>query len=284
MDSMLFPYFFAPHTNIERLGSGGYGDVFKARLSNGQLVAVKYLRDNTPENYKDFCREVAQLEELADEPFIVNILGKNLTAPTPYFYMELCEGTLADFIGRFTSEEIITILHYIVLATLSVHSKFGFHRDIKPKNILMRRVGDVYVPVLSDFGVARLPNSQTLMTQHGAGTPPYQAPELAEGKLFTQASDIFSLGITFFEMFSGQPARPWIAFNIPGNLNTLLFRMTDPNPLMRPRIQQIEWEVRAMIELRKSPVANFLNKLTLGDVCLGIGAAFLVATVANEKK
>lgn len=284
MDPMLFHNLFGPkHSDVELLGRGASGEVWKARLLDGREVAVKYLIDLSNEGRSDFGREVRQLEELINETFIVNILGSNFFTARPYFYMELCAGTLDQFIGQFDKESIYDVLWCATQGLKAVHSlgPDAKHRDYKPKNVLVRPVGNTFQPVLSDFGLARVPDPRTLMTAHGAGTPPYMAPEILAGHPFTQKADIYSLGITFYELFSGKPERPWFSLNIPNNLNMLLARMTDENPQLRPDIWQVEREVMDAIDLRSSPVSNWLSKLTTGEflfgACVTVGAIAAVA-------
>jgi serine/threonine protein kinase len=276
---MIFP--FQPHVDLGLLGKGSFGEVRRVRLWNGTEVACKYLRENTPENFAMFRREVEHLEKFIDETYIVNILGHDLNAPTPYFYMELCDGTLRDYIGRFDNEQIFDVLWCLTQGFKAIHGRgsSSFHRDFKPDNTLMRPLGALRQPLLSDFGLARTPNPFTLMTCRGGGTWPYMAPEIKKEHPFTQAADIYSLGITFYEMFSGKAERPAFSLNIPGSLNHMLARMTDSNPAKRPTIWDVEREVKAAIELRASPVANFLSKLTGGEVILGATAALVVIDI-----
>jgi serine/threonine protein kinase len=268
--------FFAPHRLIGDgpIGRGGFCDVWKVQLHTGQFAAAKFLRENTPRNLADFRREVQFLEGLRNEEYIVNILGKNLYAPMPYYYMELC-----DYIGKLTSEQNCDVLWSLVQAVKAVHRRGWRHRDIKPPNALMRLVKGGMMPILNDFGIARGPLGSTGRPCNGTGTPAYTPPEVLAGREFTQAGDIYSLGITMFELFTGNATRPTATLSVSGKLLPLLGQMTHEDPRERPNIYQVEQQVALAINLRKSPVQNWLANLTGGQFLVGVGAAIGIAAI-----
>jgi len=270
------------YSPVQRLGVGSFGEVWKAIAPDGREVAVKYLLDRR--NHDDFCREARILLEAGGEPFIVRILDHNLHCERPYIVMELCESTLAQQIGRLTDSQVNDVLWCLVKAVRHIHGRGGFHRDIKPHNVLLKNENGRLVPKLSDFGIARTPHPNSGMTQSPNGTPGYMAPELLRGAPYTQASDIYSLGITMLEMLTGAPRRPALRLDKPIRQMNLLYRMTDANPRNRPTIYQVEAEIQALIDVRTDPVGNFISQVSWGTVLTGAALIGLGVAVASSSE
>lgn len=187
----------------KKIGSGGMADVYQAwdQLRSAS-VAVKILRDDkdiTPERIQSFRKDAEWLEELA-HPNIVRLYEMVHKDGLLFMVMDWVDGEdLRKKIDRqrapFPPAEILRILKPVCTALQYTHRRNVFHCDIKPANILLARDGKV---LLTDFGVARLATE----TREG-GTPPYMSPEQIQGRPLDARTDIYSLGVTLYEMLSG---------------------------------------------------------------------------------
>jgi len=264
------------HKDLEPIGRGGFGEVYKAVEPDGTIVAVKYLKNVETENLAAFQREISMLVRASRHRHIVSILYYDVSPGEPYYKMEYCEGgSLRDYVLKVTTEESENILRDVSNALAYVHSLGGFHRDVKPDNILFAKISGDYYTRVSDFGLGRLPNSNSAMTQTAKGTIRYMAPELFEGYLFTQAADVYSLGITIFEILTGSPSRPIVNFDVPSPLLELLLAMTETDPHRRPTMEMVYSETERLTKLRmSSPIAAFFQSLTPRHIITGIALAF----------
>jgi serine/threonine protein kinase/Flp pilus assembly protein TadD len=195
---------------IEKLGSGGMGDVYKAEDTKLQrIVALKFLppeltRDE--EAQKRFVHE-ARASSALDHPNIGTIYEIGESDGQYFIAMAYYEGeTLKDKIESCQEgldvEEAIDITIQIAQGLTRAHSKDIVHRDIKPANILMTKEGEVK---LIDFGLAKL-KGHTMLTKAGTtlGTVAYMSPEQTTGGVVDQRSDIWSLGVMLYEMLTGE--------------------------------------------------------------------------------
>jgi len=199
-----------PYEILEEIGRGGMGVVFKARHEKlGRLVALKMLAPHLAGNPKmraRFLRE-AKLQANLNHPNVVNIFDYLEEGENAFLVMEYVSGqTLEEMLlkkGRFSVEETLHVAKGVLEALSFMHRKGIIHRDIKPSNIMVTETGLVKV---TDFGIARLAEEEAPITQVGGkiGTLFYMAPELLkEGKL-SPAADIYSLGVTLFQLLSGK--------------------------------------------------------------------------------
>lgn len=194
---------------IKVIGIGGMAVVFEAAdLLMRRNVAVKMLKDdinNDTQAVKRFINESKAVAMLS-HPNIVNIYDVSVKDNLKYIVMELVEGiTLKNYIlkkGVLGFNEMINITEQILLALDHAHQKGIVHRDIKPQNIMMLKNGVIKV---ADFGIAKLPNAETVtMSDKAIGTVFYISPEQASGKQIDRRSDIYSLGVTMYEMATGK--------------------------------------------------------------------------------
>ena len=194
---------------IKILGIGGMAVVFEATdLLMRRNVSVKMLKDdinNDTQAVKRFINESKAVAMLS-HPNIVNIYDVSVKDNLKYIVMELIEGiTLKNYILKkrvLSFHEIMNITEQILLALEHAHAKGIVHRDIKPQNIMMLKNGVIKV---ADFGIAKLPNAETVtMTDKAIGTVFYISPEQASGKTIDRRSDIYSLGVTMYEMATGK--------------------------------------------------------------------------------
>jgi serine/threonine protein kinase len=199
---------------IELLGQGGMGAVYKARQKQlDRLVALKILPpeiSQTEAFAERFTREARSLAKLS-HPRIVSVYDFGHTKEGLYYFiMEFIDGTdLRRVIqsGALSADEALAIVPQICEALQFAHEEGVVHRDIKPENILLDKRGRVKI---ADFGLAKLldrPAAVYTLTQAGQrmGTPHYMAPEQIEhpGQVDHRA-DIYSLGVVFYEMLTGQ--------------------------------------------------------------------------------
>lgn len=190
-----------------RVGNGGMADVYKAidRKLN-RYVAVKVLKREFRED-ESFVRKFqteAQSAAVLTHPNIVNVYDVGEDRGLYYIVMELVEGiTLKDYIqkkGRLTTKEVISIALQVCSGMEMAHNNNIIHRDIKPQNIMISKEGKVKV---TDFGIAKATSSNTIST-NVMGSVHYTSPEQARGGFSDAKSDIYSLGITMYEMITGE--------------------------------------------------------------------------------
>ncbi len=194
---------------IEKIGGGGMALVYKARcrLLN-RYVAVKVLRPEftSDEDFIDKFGKESQAAASLSHPNIVNVYDVGNDNDIYYIVMEYVDGkTLKKYIkenGRLNNEEIINISKQIALALDHAHSNHIVHRDIKPHNILITNDGRAKV---TDFGIARAITSSTVTnTGNVIGSVHYFSPEQARGGYVDEKSDLYSLGVTMYEMITGR--------------------------------------------------------------------------------
>jgi len=193
---------------LEKVGSGGMSIVYKAKdIKLGRFVAIKVLREEfcLDENFVKKFKVEAQSAASLSHSNIVNIYDVGNEGRTHFIVMEYLEGdTLKDYIknnGQLADHEILKIAVCIASALDHAHNNHIIHRDIKPQNILLTVDGKVKV---ADFGIARVASQNTIdMPENPSGSVYYIAPEQARGGYQDNKSDIYSLGITMYEMATG---------------------------------------------------------------------------------
>lgn len=262
----------AHYNIIRKLGAGGMGEVFLAEDTKlNRKVALKilpaqYTRDEP--RLRRFVQE-AKTASALNHPNIITIYDVGEENGRHFIAMEYVEGRTIHVINStdFSPALLAPVGRQVAAALATAHKAGIIHRDIKPENIMLR--DDGYVKVL-DFGLARLntpeserdsSNATLIHTQSGmiVGTPAYMSPEQANGQAVTSATDIFSLGMVFYEMVTGQkPFRAPTPVGIlhaiiyeqpppPSRLNPdlspavelLILRMLDKNPLLRPTASEV---------------------------------------------
>jgi len=224
------------------IGEGGMADVYLAQDTIlRREVAIKVLRgelNEDPVNLQRFQREANAITNLS-HPNIVEVYDVGEADKKNYIVMEYVPGkTLKQLIkqrGALNPTEAINIMKQLVSATAHAHHNDIIHRDIKSQNVLIKDDGTVK---LSDFGIASTGDSSQQLTQTDTvmGSVHYLAPELARGKAATAQSDIYSLGIVFFEMLTGD-----VPFHGDTAVQIALKHMHDDIPSVRafnPNIPQ----------------------------------------------
>ena len=172
----------------------------------GIQVAMKLLKEELQDKEKITDRFTQEGLLKLDHPNIVKVLVVGTHNNTPYIVMDYIEGSdLEEVIkrnGRLPVDKALNIFKQILSALSYVHSKGIIHRDIKPKNILIDKNGSVK---LTDFGIAKtLYSNVKTSTGSYLGAPAYSSPEQMDGRKVDSRSDIYSLGITLYEMLAGK--------------------------------------------------------------------------------
>ena len=194
---------------LELLGSGGMAYVYKAKCHKlNRFVAIKILKPEyrTDAVFLQKFQVEAQAAAALSHPNIVNIYDVGEEEDLFYIVMEFVDGiTLKEYIqqkGRILPKETVEIALYIAAGIQAAHGQNIIHRDIKPQNILVGRNGDVKV---TDFGIAKAVSTNTMTaTNIAVGSVHYISPEQAKGSYCDGRSDIYSLGVTMYEMVTGR--------------------------------------------------------------------------------
>ena len=241
---------------IERIGSGGMSDVYKAKCHKlNRMVAIKVLKEEfcSDANFIAKFKMEAQSAAGLAHPNIVSVYDVVDEGSLHYIVMELVEGiTLKNYIakkGKLEIQETIGIAIQVAQGIAAAHDQNIVHRDIKPQNIIISRDGKVKV---ADFGIAKAVSAQTTTTA-AIGSVHYISPEQARGGYSDARSDIYSLGITMYEMVTGhvhfegdntvavalahleEPITPPSSFNpkIPVSLEKIILKCTEKKPEFR---------------------------------------------------
>ena len=192
---------------LGKIGTGGMADVYKAKDHKlNRFVAVKVLKPEFREDttfIKKF-RSEAQAAAVLTHPNIVNVFDVGDDNGVYYIVMELIEGiTLKEYIskkGKLSVKEATSIAIQVSMGLEAAHSHGIVHRDVKPQNIIISMDGKVKV---TDFGIARAASSNTI-SSNVMGSVHYSSPEQVRGGYSDEKSDIYSLGITLYEMVTGK--------------------------------------------------------------------------------
>ena len=230
---------------LEKIGTGGMSDVYKAKDKKlNRLVAVKVLKQEFSENrnFVSKFRVEAQAAAGLMHPNIVNVYDVGEEDGIHYIVMELVEGiTLKKYIekkSRLTIKEAISIAIQVSMGIEAAHNNHIIHRDIKPQNIMISKEGKVKV---TDFGIAKAASSNTI-TSNVMGSVHYTSPEQARGGFSDEKSDIYSLGITMFEMLAGR-----VPFNGDTTVSIAIKHIQDELPDIREFVPEIPVSVENII-------------------------------------
>ncbi len=251
----------------EKIGSGGFGAVFRAtHLGLNRAVAVKVFRpmpgNDSPEALKRFRLEGASASRV-NHPNAVAVLDCGISeAGIAYLVMELLDGhSLRDELqqhGALPTARVIEIALPVCRVLAEVHGRGIVHRDIKPDNIFLHQTKEGEVVKVVDFGLAKIFGDEVgsaaahTMTGGIIGTPAYMAPERVNGDSYDGRTDIYSLGVIMFQMLTGRaPFEP----NDGGVMALMVMhvmkqppRLRDLNPAVPPEIESFVLEM-----LRKDP-------------------------------
>lgn len=239
---------------IEQIGTGGMSDVYKAKCHKlNRFVAIKVMKSEFSEDKTFVSKFRAEAQSVAGftHPNIVNVYDVGDENGIYYIVMELVEGiTLKKYIekrGRIPFKEAVSIAIQVANGLDAAHKHNIVHRDIKPQNIIISKEGKVKV---TDFGIAKVASSSTINSSSTMGSVHYISPEQARGGYSDARSDLYSLGITIFEMLTGTvpfdgdstvavavqhiqdeiPAPSTVANDIPVSIDKIVLKLTQKKP------------------------------------------------------
>ncbi|MBD5477181.1 MAG: Stk1 family PASTA domain-containing Ser/Thr kinase [Lachnospiraceae bacterium] len=230
---------------LEKIGTGGMSDVYKAKDHKlNRFVAVKVLKQEFGENanFVSKFRIEAQAAAGLMHPNIVNVYDVGEEGGIHYIVMELVDGiTLKKYIekkARLSVKEAISIAIQVSMGIEAAHNNHIIHRDIKPQNIIISKEGKVKV---TDFGIAKAATSNTI-TSNVMGSVHYTSPEQARGGYSDEKSDIYSLGITMFEMLTGR-----VPFNGETTVAIAIKHIQEEMPSPRDYVSEIPISVEQIV-------------------------------------
>jgi len=275
----------------ERLGGGATSDVYLAYDPFLQVnVALKVIKPDIlrdPDNGKRvrhmFMNEARLVREL-QHPNIMAILDAVYDDESAYLVLEFVDGKpLSNYIAPDTLLPVATVLQVAFKCCMAMEYASGLgliHRDLKPKNLLLTRAGDLKI---SDFGAAHFIDSEATQLSGMVGSPQYMSPEqIAERELDTR-SDIFSLGVVLYELLVGR--RPFEA----DNMMTLLYQITQvPHRPLKARRARLPEALEEIVDtaLQKDPQQRFQSWSAFAESLLAIDSSLTVAQddVADREK
>ena len=244
---------------LEKVGTGGMADVYKSKDHTlNRYVAVKVLKQEFSENanFVSKFRVEAQAAAGLMHPNIVNVYDVGEEKGIYYIVMELVDGiTLKNYIakrGRLGYKEAVTIALQVSMGLEVAHRNHIIHRDIKPQNIIISRDGKVKV---TDFGIAKAATSDTI-TSNVMGSVHYTSPEQARGGYSDEKSDVYSLGVTLYEMLTGE-----VPFDGETTVAIAIRHIQEPMPSPRKINPDIPYSVDRIVLkcCEKSPDRRYQN-------------------------
>jgi serine/threonine-protein kinase len=285
---------FGSYEIVEPIGSGGMGEVYRARdITLGRDVALKVL----PVSFSNDAVRVARFEQEAktlaslNQANIAHIYGLERSDGRTGIVMELVDGeTLVDrlALGPIPTAEALRIAHQITDALEAAHERAIVHRDLKPANVKIKPDGTVKV---LDFGIAKAldprfitgPGPAALttpaVTEAGfiLGTAAYMSPEQARGKLVDQRTDIWAFGCVLYEMLTGKPAF------LGEDVTSTLARVLETPAKLNELPSGVPPPVRRTLELCLEKDAR-KRIADMRDVKLSLAGTFAVATPAESRR
>ncbi len=267
---------------VEQLGEGGMAQVYKAydnRLE--RYVAVKVILPSQSQDetfLKRFEREAKSLAQFS-HPNIVRVLDYGDQNGMPYLIMEFVSGgTLKQKLGSpMPFPEAARILAPIARALDAAHHRGIYHRDVKPANILLNESGQ---PLLSDFGIAKVletggDGSTLTGAGVGIGTPEYMSPEQGMGSAIDQRTDVYSLGVVFYELVTGR--KPYRA-DTP--MAVVYKQITEPLPRPREFMPTLPDDVERIIfkAMAKKPEDRYQDMRAFADALEALAARQIAAS------
>ena len=233
---------------MRKLGSTEHSGVYLAERESTHLQVVLKVLRQVPEQgdsigaFDRFLQEYETIAEM-DHPNIVKIYDLGVGDDHAHIAMEYLDGgDLRKKIESGTDElEAVRLLRQIASALSAVHAKNVLHRDLKPGNIMLRKNGSV---ALIDFGLAKRARLETAITDKGEifGTPYYMSPEQGHGAEVDERSDIYSLGVIFFELLTGE--KPYKG----GTAMGIIYKHAQaPVPLLSPRLAKYQVLINMML-------------------------------------
>lgn len=230
---------------LSKIGAGGMADVYKGRdIMLNRYVAIKVLKKayRADDSFVQKFRSEAQAAAGLLDPNIVNVYDAGEDRGLYYMVMELVEGiTLKEYVekkGRLSHREAVSIAIQVCSGIKAAHAAGIIHRDIKPHNIIISRDGKVKV---TDFGIAKAITSNTV-TFNAMGSVHYSSPEQVRGGYSDQKSDIYSIGITLFEMVTGS-----LPFDGDSTVSVAMQHIQDEIPVPSDLVSGVPYSLERII-------------------------------------
>jgi WD40 repeat protein/predicted Ser/Thr protein kinase len=254
---------------LGELGRGGMGVVYRARqVSLKRVVALKMIqagRGTRPEQVARFRTEAEAVARL-QHPNIVQVYETGEHDGLPYFSLEFVDGGSLDrkLAGTpLPPREAARLVERLARAMAHAHQCGILHRDLKPANVLLAADG---TPKITDFGLAKRLEEESGHTQTGSifGTPPYMAPEQAEGRRpeLSPATDVYALGAILYECLTGRP--PFKGATLLDTLEQVRTQEPVPPRRLQPRVPR-ELDTIALKRLQKEPTKRYESALALAE-------------------
>lgn len=286
---------------IEQIGTGGMSDVYKAKCHKlNRFVAIKVMKSEFSEDKIFVSKFRAEAQSVAGftHPNIVNVYDVGDENGIYYIVMELVEGiTLKKYIekrGRIPFKEAVSIAIQVANGLDAAHKHNIVHRDIKPQNIIISKEGKVKV---TDFGIAKVASSSTINSSSTMGSVHYISPEQARGGYSDARSDLYSLGITIFEMITGTvpfdgdstvavavqhiqdeiPAPSTVTDDIPLSIDRIVLKLTQKKPDRR-----YQTAAELITDLKKSLVMPDTDFVVMAPLYGASGSASQVMPANNN--
>lgn len=286
---------------IEQIGTGGMSDVYKAKCHKlNRFVAIKVMKSEFSEDKTFISKFRAEAQSVAGftHPNIVNVYDVGDENGIYYIVMELVEGiTLKKYIekrGRIPFKEAVSIAIQVANGLDAAHKHNIVHRDIKPQNIIISKEGKVKV---TDFGIAKVASSSTINSSSTMGSVHYISPEQARGGYSDARSDLYSLGITIFEMLTGTvpfdgdstvavavqhiqdeiPAPSTVTDDIPLSIDRIVLKLTQKKPDRR-----YQTAAELITDLKKSLVMPDTDFVVMAPLYGASGSASQVMPANNN--
>lgn len=286
---------------IEQIGTGGMSDVYKAKCHKlNRFVAIKVMKSEFSEDKTFVSKFRAEAQSVAGftHPNIVNVYDVGDENGIYYIVMELVEGiTLKKYIekrGRIPFKEAVSIAIQVANGLDAAHKHNIVHRDIKPQNIIISKEGKVKV---TDFGIAKVASSSTINSSSTMGSVHYISPEQARGGYSDARSDLYSLGITIFEMLTGTvpfdgdstvavavqhiqdeiPAPSTVTDDIPLSIDRIVLKLTQKKPDRR-----YQTAAELITDLKKSLVMPDTDFVVMAPLYGESGSASQVMPANNN--
>jgi serine/threonine-protein kinase len=228
---------------VGKLGKGGMGEVFRADdLKLGQPVALKFLPEKLVQNESMLARfhQEVRIARQISHANVCRVYDIGEVDGLHYMSMEYVDGedlrSLLRRIGRLPGDKALQIARQLCAGLAAAHDKGVLHRDLKPANLMLDGEGTLRI---TDFGLAGMAD-QIQGHEIRSGTPTYMAPEQLAGKEVSVASDIYSLGLVLFELFTGKPA--YRAESLPELMKKQQEELTSPSSIVQdvdPAVERV---------------------------------------------
>jgi serine/threonine protein kinase len=256
------------YSDSQFIGRGGFARVFKATKRDGKNVAIKVPISIDPSTGRTFVAEIQNWTKMMHEN-IVKVYDYNIMPP--YFEMELCDESLANLKKPVLNEKATWLVFSICEGLKYAHSQNIIHRDLKPQNILLRNG----IPKISDWGLSRVMLSQSTTSASSSFTLNYAAPEQVNNRKQDARTDIWQLGVIFYELVTGNlpfkgdtvtdtiiaiatqnPVKPSVLNPDAEELDSIVMRCLEKDPAKRyPSVLELQKEIGTYLKM------NYTNSL-----------------------